>query len=419
MPLDDEKAEKKTKAGYAGNLRRDCRPSAEAAHDLMRWILTDGRIEAIGEDPARDPSNPERFINGLCQRIVASGVRLTRVVIYAETLHPQTRGFCWRWRHEGCIAEEVKIAQARELTQAFLHSPIRRTIEQGMTLRQRLDAAPSACPLLEELQGDGCRAYLAMALNCINRRYPIVVWGTDRIDGFSDSEIALLEEIRPALSAVIQVLAVLRTALGLFSIYLDDDVGRRVIDGQVLRGHTDSVNAVIMAADLRGFTSLSNRLPAEQVIGILNDFFETVVSSVTTHGGNVLKFIGDGALAIFGANAAPDQAAARAALSATRKILEEMAGYKFEGGLRVGIGLHVGAVMYGNVGSADRLDFTVIGPAVNRAFRLEALTKQLGCPALTSRAFADASGESLVSLGLLTIRGLDEPEEVFGLPEHH
>jgi len=401
MPFDDEKAEKKTKAGYAGNLRRDRRPSAEAAHDLMRWILTDGSIEAIGEDPARDPGTPERFINGLCQRIVASGVRLRRVVIYAETLHPQTRGFGWRWRHEGCIAEEVKIAQARELTQAFLHSPIRRTIEQGMTLRQRLDAAPSACPLLEELQGDGCNAYLAMALNCINRRYPIVVWGTNRIDGFSDSEMALLDNIRPALSAVIQVLAVLRTALGLFSIYLDHDVGRRVIDGQVMRGHTDSVNAVIMAADLRGFTSLSNRLPAEQVIGILNDFFETVVSSVTTHGGNVLKFIGDGVLAIFGANAAPDQGAARAALSATRNILEEMAGYKFEGGLRVGIGLHVGAVMYGNVGSADRLDFTVIGPAVNRAFRLEALTKQLGCPALTSRAFADASGEALISLGLL------------------
>ncbi|MGZ9102437.1 MAG: adenylate/guanylate cyclase domain-containing protein [Rhodoplanes sp.] len=144
-----------------------------------------------------------------------------------------------------------------------------------------------------------------------------------------------------------------------------------------------------------------------------------VVSSVRTHGGNVLKFIGDGVLAIFGTNGAQDQAAAREALSAARNILREMAAYKLEGGLRAGIGLHIGTVMYGNVGSADRLDFTVIGPAVNRAFRLEALTKQLGCPVLTSRAFAGASGESLVSMGLLSIRGLHEPEEVFGLPEHN
>ena len=229
------------------DLRRDYGPSAEAAHDLVRWILTDGRIEAIGEDPARDPGNAERFINGLCRRIVSSGVHLTRVVIYAETLHPQIRGFGWRWWHKGRSTEEVKIAQGPELTRAFLHSPIRRTIEHGLTLRRRLDAAPSTCPLQEELQGDGCKEYMTMALNCINRRYPIVVWGTDRIDGFNDSEIALLEMVRPALSAVIQLLAVLRTARGLFSIYLDHDVGQRVIDGQIMRGHTNSVSAVIMA----------------------------------------------------------------------------------------------------------------------------------------------------------------------------
>ncbi|MGZ9154432.1 MAG: adenylate/guanylate cyclase domain-containing protein, partial [Candidatus Binatia bacterium] len=323
MPLNAKKAEKKTKARCARDLRRGRGPSAEAAHDLVRWILTDGRIEAIGEDPARDPGNPERFINGLCGRIVSSGVRLRRVAIYAETLHPQIRGFGWRWWHKGRFTEEVKIAQGRELTQAFLHSPIRCTIEQGLTLRRRLDATPSTCPLQEEFQGDGCKEYFAMALNCINRRYPIVVWGTDRIDGFNDFEIALLEKVRPALSAVIQVLAVLRTARGLFSIYFDRDVGQRVIDGQIMRGHADSVSAIIMATDLRGFTSLSNRLPAEQVIGILDDFFEIVVSSVRTHGGNVLKFIGDGVLAIFGTNGAQDQAAAREALSAARNILRE------------------------------------------------------------------------------------------------
>ena len=154
------------------------------------------------------------------------------------------------------------------------------------------------------------------------------------------------------------------------------------------------------------------------MIGILDDYFEIVASSVHAHDGNVLKFIGDGVLAVFGADGAQDQTAARGALSAARKVIAELAAHKLSGSLRTGIGLHIGTVMYGNVGSADRLDFTVIGPAVNLAFRLEALTKQLGCPVLASLAFVKAAGVPLTSLGVHPIRGFREFEEVFGLPEH-
>jgi adenylate cyclase len=174
-----------------------------------------------------------------------------------------------------------------------------------------------------------------------------------------------------------------------------------------------------MATDLRNFTSISDRLPGEEVIELLDDYFEVVASRVHAHGGNVLKFIGDGVLAIFRTDGALDQTAARAALVAAREILAGLAERKRDGqSLRAGIGLHIGTVMYGNVGSAERLDFTVIGPATNLAFRLEALTKQLGYPALASRAFADAAGLPLVSLGSHPIRGFQEIEEVFGLPEH-
>jgi adenylate cyclase len=250
-------------------------------------------------------------------------------------------------------------------------------------------------------------------LNRIGGNFPVVAWATDQPCGFTESDVALLEMIRPALAAVIEMLAIFLTARGLFSIYLDRDVGKRILDGQIKRGHTEPLRAVIMATDLRNFTSISDRLPGEQVIGILDDYFEVVASSVHAHGGNVLKFLGDGVLAVFGADGAQDQVAARAALSAAGEVVAGLAERK----LRAGIGLHIGTAMYGNVGSADRLDFTVIGPAVNLAFRLESLTKELGFSALASRAFVDAAGIPLLSLGSHPIRGFRGLEEVFGLPE--
>jgi adenylate cyclase len=301
------------------DLNQDRGLCAETAHELVRWILTEGRTEAVGEDPAHDTGSPARFINGLCRRLLSAGVPLWRVTVYAATLHPQVRGFGWRWWRGGRLTEEVRIAQGTELTEEFLQSPMRGTIEQGVTLRRRLDGAPGEFPLLEEFRRDGCTEYLAVPLNPINRRYPVIAWATDRAGGFTEADIALLEQIRPALAAVRASIAILRTARGLFSIYLDRNVGERVLDGQIKRGHTEPLRAVIMATDLRNFTSLSNRLPGEQVIGILDDYFEIVGSSVHAHGGNVLKFIGDVVLAVFGADGAQDRTAARAALAAARK----------------------------------------------------------------------------------------------------
>jgi adenylate cyclase len=392
----------------------------EAAHELVRWILSEGRIEALGDDPAREVGRPARFINALCRRLVSAGLPLWRVTVYAATLHPQLRGFGWRWRRDGRGAEEVHIAQDTELTDDFQQSPLRGTIEQGLTLRWRIDGGhidgrPGVSPLFRKFRADGCTEYLTVPLNRIGGTFPVVAWATDRAGGFNESDIALLEEIRPALAAVIEMLAIFLTAQGLFSIYLDRDVGKRVLDGQIKRGHTEPLRAVIMATDLRNFTSLSDQLPGEQVIGILDDYFEIVASSVQAHGGNVLKFIGDGVLAVFGADGAQDQTAARAGLSAAAQVIARLGAHR--DGLRAGIGLHIGTAMYGNVGSADRLDFTVIGPAVNLAFRLEALTKELGCPVLVSRAFADAAGMPLESLGSHPIRGFREVEEVFGVLE--
>lgn len=386
---------------------------AEAAHGLVRWILNEGRIEALGDDPAREVGSPARFIDALCRRLVSAGVPLWRVTVYAATLHPHVRGFGWRWRRDRHGAEEVHVPQDTEPTDDLQQSPLRGTIEQGLTLRWGIAGGHNAPPLLRNFRADGCTEHLAVPLNRIGGNFPVVAWATDRPCGFVESDVALLETIRPAFAAVIEMLAIFLTARGLFSIYLDRDVGKRVLDGQIKRGHTEPLRAVIMASDLRNFTSISDRLPGEQVIGILDDYFEIVASSVHAHGGNVLKFLGDGVLAVFGADGTQDQTAARAALSAAGEAVAGLAAHK----LRAGIGLHIGTAMYGNVGSADRLDFTVIGPAVNLAFRLESLTKELGFSALASRAFVDAAGMPLLSLGSHPIRGFRELEEVFGLPE--
>jgi adenylate cyclase len=390
---------------------------ARAAHDLNRWILTEGRQAA----------NPARFVTALCRRLVEAGVPLWRVTIYVATLHPQIRGFGWRWWRERHVTEEVRIPRGAETTEDYLASPMRETIERGIVLQHQLEGRSSAYPLLEAFRAEGCTDYLSVPLNRIGGRYPVASWATDRPGGFDARDLALLEEIRPALAAVVEIIGVRRTARGLFSIYHGRRVGDRVFEGQILRGHAEPLRAVIMATDLRDFTGLSDRLPGEAVIAALDDYFEYVVSEVHGADGDVLKFIGDGVLAIFGTEGGRDQAAARAGLKAARAITARLAARATRTAsaageeaveLRAGIGLHLGTVLYGNVGSHDRLDFTAIGPAVNLAFRLEGLTKVLHRPILTSRAFAEAAGPELLTLGQHPIRGLAEDEEVFGLPEH-
>lgn len=388
------------------------------SHDLVRWILTEGRLVAVGEDPAQDAGSPARFLLALWGRLATAGVPLWRVALYAATLHPQIRGFGWHWSRERSEVEEVRFPQGVERTAEFLQSPLRSTIEQGTVVRHRLEGSSGESLFPGGFRAEGCTEYLAAPLNHAIGRYPVVVWATDRAGGFAEPDLALLEDVRPALAAVMETILTLRGAHGLFSIYLGRHVGERVLSGQILRGHAEPLRAVIMATDLRDSTGLSDRLPSDEMIRLLDEYFEDVVSAAHSHGGSVLKFVGDGVLAIFGTRGEEeDETAARSALAASKEILARLGAREVRGAaVRAGIGLHVGTVMYGNVGSPDRLDFTVVGPAVNLAFRLEALTKELGHPVVVSRAFATAADVPLVPLGAFPIRGFRGAEEVFGLP---
>jgi adenylate cyclase len=381
---------------------------------IERWILSEG--PQIG--------NEVEFFDELCWRLVGDGIPLWRASLHIGTLHPQIRGFGARWWRDRKITEEYRVLHGSQATEEYLKSPIRATIERGVKFRRRLVEDDREYPLLTRIRDAGGRDYLALPLNRTLQRYPVVTWATDRPQGFTAAEIAALEEINPALAAIIETRAVRHIGINLIDTYLGPLAGERILAGQVRRGQGDRLTAAIMITDLRGFTGLSDRLPGEAVLRLLDDYFDAVASPVQERHGEVLKFIGDGVLAIFPTG--DDHDFAPAALRALDAAIETLArleavnrarqrSERLE--IRAGIGLHFGEVIFGNVGAAERLDFTVVGPAVNLASRIEGLTKRLLRPLLTSRAFARICPQPLVSLGFHPVRGLNHPEEVFGLPE--
>ena len=245
-------------------------------------------------------------------------------------------------------------------------------------------------------------------------------WATREPDGFSDGQIAALQRIAPCLALAIKSVSLARMTGTLMETYLGRDAGQRVLSGRIVRGIAERIDAAVWFSDLRGFTRITDTAP-EQVIPLLNDYADAIVSAIHEHGGDVLKLIGDGTLAIF--TAEDRTRACGAALSAAiaaRAGIVELNKRRLAGGKPVTdmyLGLHVGEVFYGNVGSRERLDFTVIGPAVNEASRIAAMCRSVDQPVLMSSAFADVGDmrRRLISVGRYALRGVAQPQELFTL----
>ena len=382
--------------------------------DLVAWLLS-AQTRAL---------DGVVLFDELCWRLLGRGVPLWRSNLSIGMLHPQIMGLGFRWWRDRALTQEFRIKHGMAQRSDYLDSPMRPAIEQGLTVRYRLDdeAALARYPVLREFREAGATEYLACPLSGSTGRHRVMTFTTDHPGGFVDAHIATIDAILPAISLVVESKSLQGMNAGLLDLYLGHTIGRHILGGDIFRGQGKRLRAALMAVDLRGFTTLADSMGGDELIQLLDDYFDAVAASVHTNGGEILKFVGDGVLAIFESDGQSDAQAAAAALTAGQELLRRIdttnenrhaVGQEL---IRIGVGLHVGEVIYGNVGAIDRLDFTAIGPAVNLVCRLEALTKRLERPLLVSESFAAATSSPLLSLGFHPVRGLSEPQEVFGLP---
>jgi adenylate cyclase len=310
----------------------------------------------------------------------------------------------------------------------FLNSPVVHVYNTGVALRRRLAAADCPCdfPILDEFRAQGLTDYLASPLHFTNGEIHVATWATRQPGGFTETQFAGIESVVAPLARLTEVYALRRTAGNLLDAYVGREAGERILAGRIRRGDSEAIHAVIWLSDMRGFTALSDTLPPPTLIRLLNQYFDCQVAAIGAHGGEVLKFMGDGLLAIFalGGNGEDAAVRCRAALAAGREVQAKIAGSDtlaaLAGGAPPGFGLalHLGEVLYGNVGGGGRLDFTCIGPAVNLAARIEKLTGETGRAILASADFARYCGlRELVAVGEFSLRGFAARQSVFGLAD--
>ena len=381
---------------------------------VSNWLI-DGAWASI---------EPDEMIADFCERLVAAGLPLWRFGIFIRTLHPEIFGRNFIWRQGGQV--EIGSVDFEVLdTPEFARSPLRVVFEQGLEVRGRMEDPDSRrFPFLDDMRAEGVTDYVAMPLPFLDGSTHATSWTTRHPGGFSDDDIAAIRTITAPLARVSEIISLRRTAEMLLDTYVGNRAGARILGGQIRRGHTDTMQAAIWLSDLRGFTALSDRLPAETMVEILNGYFDCQVRAILAHGGEVLKFMGDGLLAVFPIDEYVGDAAhvCTQVLEAARESRASVEALAFPVGdvverFRFGVALHVGNILYGNIGGGNRLDFTCIGPAVNLAARLEKIASRLGRTIVASEGFAKICRRDWQELGEFPIAGFSKAQRVYGLAE--
>jgi len=384
--------------------------------------MTHSEIKAITEwliDGARSAPLPQQVLAQLSDRLVACGIPLWRVAVFVRTLHPQVMGRRFIWR-PGAEIEHSEAPFGVLETAEFLNSPVARVYETSRPVRRKLTDPNCAVdfPVLTELRAEGVTDYLASPLLFTDGAIHVVTCTTRQPGGFTDSQIACIEAIITPLARVAEIRALRRTASVLLDTYVGHDAGERILAGRIRRGDIEEIHAAIWLSDMRGFTALADRQPPRVLIDLLNRYFDCQVPVILDHGAEVVKFMGDGLLAIF-TIAGDEPEVCKRALAAARRTQTNIAALSDSAmpGLRFGLALHVGDVLYGNIGSGSRLDFTCIGPAVNFAARIEKLAGELGRGILASSEFARHCPGEFTALGEFTLPGFSVEQRVFGLED--
>ncbi len=384
------------------------------AGPIIDWLLGERRLAA---------GRIAVLLDSFVHRMRDEGLPIDRASLQIQQLHPQLAARSFVWDDETGEAVEMGFRHSARDTVSYTASPVRLIFEGQGAIRQRLEGLTGALgyPILEELLERGYTDYTILPLSFANSVTNAFSVATRRSGGFTAQELALLDAVLPAFSALIELQQTRRTARDLLDTYVGPNAGERIFSGTIKRGDGEVIDAVLWFCDLRDFTAFSQSEPLDEVIALLNTYFDIMAAPVTAHGGEILKFVGDAMLAIFdrdseagGACGAVEAAlrAAQDAVDGLAKLNQQRAAVALKP-LECGIALHVDDVMYGNIGAAERLDFTVIGPAVNLVCRLEALCADSGHPFLVSSELARMAPERFVSLGRQQLKGIAETREIF------
>jgi len=375
------------------------------------------------------------LLNGFCARCGAAGLSLSRAVTIIDTLHPIYEGRAFRWRNDGvkedAIVEYGRTNQGGQAAANWQSSPFYHLLATGQDeMRRHLGPDdPLDFAILETLKNEGQTGFMAFvhrfaSSGTIGEMDSVYSWWvTQHPGGFTEAQAAALRRLLPALALGIKCASLKRIAGTLVEVYLGNDAGQRVLDGKISRGVADRINAVLWFSDLRGYTRITDTAPPREIIPLLNDYADVVISAIHEAGGDVLKLIGDGTLAIFKADDPGE--ACRSALRAEASLRQRLAALnarrlaESRPVTTVYIGLHIGEVFYGNIGSEDRLDFTVVGPAVNEASRVSSMCRSVDRHVVLSADFVAATPEPerswIVSVGRYALRGVGRAQELFTL----
>ena len=356
---------------------------SRALEGLFDWLV----------DGAPGGPNPVALLDRLLPGLAGAGVPIVRAEAFVRTLHPHIVGRSFFWE-KGSPVKVRENSFAYLNSAEFLESPVGEVFKTGAPVRKP--------------------GFAAFPLKFTNGQVHAITFATEGGD-FAAEHIAALERIVRPLSRLAEIFALARTAANLLSTYVGRGAGDRILSGQIRRGDTETIRCAIWFSDLRGFTPMSESKEPGEIIRVLNDLFECQVPAIERHGGEVLKFMGDGLLGIFPVGAREPREACEAALRAYEDASAALERHNRTRGanLRFGLALHLGEVAYGNIGGSARLDFTCIGPAVNLASRLEGLTAKVERPLLMSSAFAACVTRPVREVGRFALKGMSEPQPAF------
>lgn len=388
------------------------RPNHVYGDPLARWFVTEAyRI-----------TDTAQLVAAAAERLAAAGIPLSRLAYFQVTLHPEFAGKGYFWRRDAGL--EVSDAP-HGLFQGtdYLDNPLPPVFEQRKTVRVRLAEVEPQEPVLKTLKAEGATDYVALPLLFTTGHVDALSVVSDQPGGFSAADLDRMFQLQFAFTRIVETHSLRDTAVNLLDAYVGRAAGRRILAGEVRRGDGQTIEAVIWYCDLRGFTRASDRLSRDAVITLLNDYFSAMGGAVTEAGGEILKFMGDGMLAMFPIASSSERTATVArAVWAGAAAVETIAALNLgrtaasEPDVRFGLALHIGEVMFGNIGASKRLDFTVIGPAVNYTARLEKLCSEIDCRMIVSAAIAELMPPNVLApLGSHTLKDIDEPQQVYGL----